>query len=150
MTETQLDRSMIDGLDLPPAAELVAEAKAAMAGVTRLPRDPEAAQEARRRAASRALDQWKPGIDTLVDLSNAASFLGMRSYDSLKRNKYRKRADGSRMWPAADETGGRVGRGRAERWTLRTIVIHRAESPGRGHPGATMGRARTGRAQPAE
>lgn len=114
-----------------------------MRQVQRLPADPERARQKRREAASKALDQWAPAIDAMTDLAGAARFLGLKSATSLRQNKFRKRADGSPAWPEPDDSFGKLGRGRSDVWKLRTIVIHRAESPGRGHPGATLGRSRS-------
>jgi hypothetical protein len=131
---------------LPDAKTLIGAARAAMAAIPGLPAGPEDGGTARARAkaetaarrheaASTALDQWAPAIDEMTDLAGAARFLGLKGPDSLRRRKFRIRADGTREWPGPDATFGR-----SAAWKYRTIVIHQAAAPGRGHPGATLGR----------
>lgn len=123
--------------DLPDAGTLIAAARAAMTGIE-VPADPGKAAKAterRHRAAGRALDKWAPAIDEMTDLAGAAAFLRLKGPDSLRRRRFRIRADGTRDWPEPDQQFGR-----SPAWKLRTIVIHQAEAPGRGHPGATLGR----------
>jgi hypothetical protein len=121
--------------ELPDAKDLIAAARAAMADAQNIPSAPAAAREKRRETANKVLDQWKPAIDELTDFAGAAAFLGLKGPDSLKRLKYSPRVDGTPGWPEPDQKFGRT-----PAWKYRTIVLHRAESPGRGHPGATLGR----------
>lgn len=123
--------------DLPDSKELIAGVKEAMAQAGTFG-DPPARLRAKRRAAgNKFLDRYKPGIDQLTDISGAARFLGLKGPDSLRRRQFRKRADGTPDWPESDEVFGR-----SKAWTYRTIVLHQAEAPGRGHPGASLGRGR--------
>ena len=119
----------------------------------------EAAEAARQRvaarrhtAASKALDQWAPAIDQLTDQIGAAAFTGL-TYNSVRRKRNRTRADGTREWPEPDprfrpdDAGesrfpGGTGARKTALWTYRAIVLHLAEAPGRGHPGAPLGRQR--------
>lgn len=118
---------------MPDAATLIGVARQAMREVQPVPRDPAAAAEKRHRAASKALDQYAPAIDELVDLAGAAAFLGLRGPDSLRRRQWRARADGTPDWPEPD-----VELGQSKGWKLRTIVLHQAEAPGRGHHGSAL------------
>ena len=106
----------------------------------------------RRTAASKALDQWAPAIDDLTDQIGAAKFTGL-TYNSVRRKRNRIRADGTREWPEPDprfrrDEGeesrfpGGTGARKSALWTYRAIVLHLADAPGRGHPGATLGRKR--------
>ena len=119
--------------NLPDAATLIEAAREAMRGVQPVPRDPLKAAEKRRHAASRMLDQWAPGIDRIVGLAEVAGFLGLRGPDALRRRQWRVRADGSRDWPEPDVEFGQSRAGHVKGWKLRTIVLHQAEAPGRGH-----------------
>lgn len=118
---------------LPDAATLVAVARAAMA----------ATGARKREAASRALNRYAPGIDQYTDMAGAAVFLGLKGKNSIRRRTTRTRADGTREWPEPDETFGRT-----PVWSYRTLVIHKAESPGQGHPGATLGRTNEHKKRP--
>lgn len=115
---------------LPDAATLIAAARQAMNEIPADPLNREKTTAARRRAASKALDQWAPAIDGQTDFAGAAAFLGARP-DTLKRRRWRARADGSPDWPKPD-----IEVGRTPGWTYRTIVLHQAETPGRGRHGA--------------
>src|SRR5580704_15044573 len=119
--------------NLPDAATLIEVARQAMREVQPIPRDPAAATEKRRRIAGKALDQYAPAIDEVVDLTGAAAFLGLRGPDSLRRRQWRARADGTPDWPKPD-----LELGQSKGWKLRTIVIHQAEAPGRGHHGSAL------------
>jgi len=88
----------------------------------------------RRKAASKALDQWAPAIDVLTDSAGAARFLGYKSAESVRRKVFRNRRDGTPEWPEHDEKYGR-----SRTWAYRTIVIHQAMAPGRGSAGITRG-----------
>jgi hypothetical protein len=134
---TNMEGIAVDDPNLPPAKELIDMARAAMAQVTPVPSDPEKAREKRHQAAAKVLDKFKPEIDKLTDLTGAAKFLGLKGPDSLRRNMFRQRADGTPAWPEPDDQFGR-----SKAWRFRTIVIHQAEAPGRGHPGASLGRGR--------
>lgn len=134
MVETRAGSADAAIARLPAAAELVEVARTAMREAGGLPSDPGLARQKRREAASMALDRWAPDIDAMTDLAGAAKFLGLKSAVSLRQNKFRTRADGTPAWPDPDDSFGVVGRGRSDVWKLRTIVIHRAESPGRGGP----------------
>lgn len=117
-------------MNLPDAAMLIEAAREAMRTVRDDPLDREQTAARRRRVASKALDQWKPAIDEQTDLPGAAEFLGAR-LDTLKRRRWRARADGTPDWPKPDiEVGRTLG------WSYRTIVLHQAEAPGRGHHGS--------------
>ena len=118
---------------LPDAAVLIEAARTAMREAQGTRRDPA-------KSANRALDRWAPGIDQLTDIAGAARFLGLKSVHSLRRNLWRTRADGTRAWPEPDQVFAGGFGGDTPAWTYRTIVLHRAEAPGRGHPGATLGR----------
>jgi hypothetical protein len=107
-----------------------------MESVTRLPGDPGKAAEARRRAASKALDAYRPEIDELVSTAEAAMFMGYKNGQTVSRMRIRTRADGSRAWAEPDAQFGQ-----SPAWRIRTIVLHQAQAPGRGHPGAALGRA---------
>jgi hypothetical protein len=131
-TKTQEEVMLATGL--PPAAELIGYAKAAMEQAGPLPANPASAVSMRRQAASKALDQWKPQIDQLTDMEGAAAFLGLAGADSVRRKRHRTRTDGTPEWPAEDKMFGR-----SPAWMFRTIVIHLAEAPGRGHPGMVRG-----------
>lgn len=122
---------MVDG-DLPDVSVLVEAARQAMSGAP-APGDPVAADEARRQAASEALDRWAPAIDEVVDLDGAAGFLG-KSPDYVQRRRYRARGDGTRDWPEPDVEFGRASRG----WKLRTIVVHQATGRRRGQHGSSL------------
>ena len=91
--------------------------------------------QAARGEGPRALDRWAPAIDQLTDLAGAARFLGLKGPDSIRRRMTRTRADGTRKWPVPDQRFGR-----SPAWTYRTLVLHYAAAPGRGHPGAALGR----------
>ncbi|HEV3380744.1 MAG TPA: hypothetical protein VG142_07165 [Trebonia sp.] len=111
-----------------------------MALVHSLPSDPDKAREKQIAAANKRLDQWAPTIDQLVDLSGAAAFLGLKGPDSIRRNIFRTRVDGTAYWPEPDAKFGR-----SKAWKIRSIVLNRAQAPGRGHPGLAKRRR-----QPAE
>jgi hypothetical protein len=115
--------------ELPGAATLIEAARQAMREVPDDPLDRERTTARRRRAASSALDQWVPVVDEITDLAGAAVFLGAR-LDTLKRRRWRARADGTPDWPRPD-----IEVGRTAGWKYRTIVLHQAEAPGRGHHG---------------
>jgi len=117
---------------LPAAAILIQAARTATAEAATGRRDPA-------RAARRALDQWAPAIDQLADAAAIAAYLGI-SPRSISRIRLRTRADGTSQWPEPD---GRFGR--SDVWTYRTIILHRAAMPGRGHPGSALGRRRSDR-----
>jgi hypothetical protein len=119
---------------LPHADELIAAAKQAMEEAEPLPANPAAATSKRRQAANRVLDQWKPAIDELTDPAGAAEFLGLAGRDSIRKKQFRTRIDGTPEWPEPDQRFGR-----SPAWAYRTIVIHLAEAPGRGHPGMVRG-----------
>jgi hypothetical protein len=149
--------------DLPEAQVMITAAKAVMSQVKPLTGEsPEATRERRHEAADAVLNQWAPSIDALTDINGAAEFLGLKGADSLRRARWRKRADGTPGWPEPDEEFSAGPSANATRsvptWRLRTIVLHRAEAPGRGHPGYTgnrdwdrtplRGRGRQGDGQP--
>lgn len=148
---TDVEDAAMPGMELPPVGELIDAARTAMAAAA-VPRDPARAAEKRRQAASKALDRWAPAIDQLTDQIGAARFTGL-TYDSVRRKRNRVRADGTREWPEPDPRFARddgevprfpggTGARKTALWTYRAIVLHLAEAPGRGHPGATLGRAR--------
>jgi hypothetical protein len=117
----------MDLANLPPAGELIAAARAAM-------------QADGPEAASKALDEYAPGIDQYVNTQGAAEFMGYADAGTVRRMRRRKRADGTAEWPAPDQEFGWQERhyGPGPKWAvwkLRTIVLARAEAPGRGHPG---------------
>lgn len=114
---------------LPDAAVLVEAAREAMRSVQGPPGDPKVI-ERRRKAASKALDGWAPAIDEVADLAAAATFLGARA-DSIRRRMWRARADGTPDWPPPD-----LELGQSKGWRYRTIVLHQAQMPGRGHRGS--------------
>lgn len=99
----------MDGL--PPLAELIAAARAAGD-------DPE--------ARNAALDRWKPEIDDLANRREAAEFLGIKPA-TVSRDRSRIRADGKPAMPPHDRLVGI-----APAWKYRTLVLHRASSPGPG------------------
>ena len=99
---------------LPPADELIAAVKAAIAAGN----DPSA-----------VLDQYAPAIDELADAQETAGWLGI-SRASIYQFRSRTNADGSPQWPASD-----VPKGRSGLWRYRTIVLHRATMPGQGSAG---------------
>lgn len=115
---------------LPDAATLIEAAREAMSTVPADPLDREKTIAKRRQAADTALDRWAPAIDEMTDLAGAAEFLEAR-LDTLKRRRWRARADGSPDWPKPD-----LEPGHAKLWTFRTIVLHQAGTPGRGHHGS--------------
>jgi hypothetical protein len=121
--------------DLPDSRTLIEAARAAMNAVQPARGDtPDAIAAKRRQAASRALDAWAPHIDELADFAGVAAFLGLKGPNSLKRNAYRIRSDGSRMMPDPDATFGRT-----PAFKYRSIVLSQAEAPGRGHPAMLHG-----------
>lgn len=115
---------------LPDAAVLIEAARQAMREIPADPLDRARTAELRREAASRALDQWAPAVDEMTDLAGAAEFLGAR-LDTVKRRRWRARADGTPDWPDPD-----VEAGQARAWKFRTIVLHQAGTPGRGRHGS--------------
>lgn len=125
MTETYSRDAVVDGL--PSAQALIDVACEAMRAHPGEPVE----------AASQALDRWAPAIDQLADTSRAAAFLGYTSPHTVKRKRWRTRADGSPEWPKP-EPGNTFGRSPA--WPYRAIILHLAQAPGRGHPGMTLGR----------
>jgi hypothetical protein len=137
MPETYSQDVVAEGL--PPAQALIDIARtAAMKAAPAIPDDPDKAAEAREtrlQAAASALNQWAPAVDQMTDIAGAAAFLGRKSDHSIRRKRFRPRADGTMEWPEPDATFGR-----SPAWKYRTIVAHLAAAPGRGHPGATLGR----------
>lgn len=77
------------------------------------------------------LDRWAPWIDELTDAAGAAAFLGVKR-EAVYRAQLRDRreAPGGSQFPGPDRVFGR-----SRAWKYRTLVLHRAASPGRG--GAT-------------
>jgi len=106
---------------LPPAGELAATAKGVLARGGSV------------KDASRALDPWAPAVDELADAAAAARFLGLKV-----TTVYMERWRGT--WPPSDVPLGRSGL-----WRYRTLVLHRAQMPGRG----SAGRGRPSRARTA-
>jgi hypothetical protein len=90
--------------------------------------------ERARAAANRALDQWKPAIDELADISEAAAFLRFKDPGTITKKMQRTRHDGTPEWPEPDEMLGR-----SRGWTYRTIVREMAMAPGQGRPGIPRG-----------
>jgi hypothetical protein len=90
--------------------------------------------ERARAAANRALDQWKPAIDELADLTEAAAFLHFKDPGSITKRMQRTRLDGTPSWPEPDKTLGR-----SRGWTYRTIVREIAMAPGQGRPAIPRG-----------
>jgi hypothetical protein len=90
--------------------------------------------ERRRSAGSKALDVYKPVIDELADMTQAAAFLGYVDAGTVRRKLWRHRKDGTPEWPAHD-----MKIARSPAWRYRTIVVHLAMSPGRGSPGIQRG-----------
>jgi hypothetical protein len=133
--ETYSEGAVMPVPDLPEARILIDAARAAMEQVPPSSRDtPDQARLKRRDAAGKALDRWKPGIDELADFAGVAAFLGLKGPDSVKRNRFRVRGDGTRAMPEPAQVFGRT-----PAWTYRSIVINQAEAPGRGHPGMLRG-----------
>jgi hypothetical protein len=138
-----------DTLPLPPAAELIDAAREAMRAIPDPPGATEKLKQAvakqRRAAANRILDQWAPAIDQMTDSSGAAAFMGYASGDTIRRLRRQTRADGTRGWPEPDTVfgwqqdgpslGGGAPRAKMQAWKFRTIVLAKAEAPGRGAPG---------------
>lgn len=79
-----------------------------------------------KRAGPDSLDAFAPDIDQLATTAEIAAWLN-RSPQTIRREQFRPRADGSR-WPPPDKRFGR-----ASAWTYRTIVIYRASMPGSGN-----------------
>ena len=99
-------------MDLPPAAELIQLVK---------------------ENGDDALDAYAPQIDKLVDSAKAGPWVGIKA-GSISRKRQRTRVDGTPEWPAPDDTFGR-----SPVWSYRTLVVHLAAAPGRGHPGMARG-----------
>lgn len=119
---------------LPSAQDLIETARTAMHHAHSDPA----------KAASRALDRWKPAIDQLTDQAGAAVFLGYTGgAGTVRRKRFRELADGTPEWPEPDRVFGR-----SPVWSYRKIILHLARAPGRGHPGATLGRDYRTRRQP--
>jgi hypothetical protein len=93
--------------ELPPSTQLIAEVKTG--GPT-------------------ALDKYAPEIDQLTDTEGAGQFLGIKDR-SVRRSLGRIRADGTPEFAPPDQRFRR-----SPAWTYRTLVLHRAASPG---PGGT-------------
>jgi len=121
-----------DTLPLPPAAELIEAARHAI-------------QAGGREAANKVLDKYAPAIDQLTGSSGAAEFMGYASGDTIRRLRRQTRADGTPGWPEPDAVfgwqqdgpglGGGAPRAKMQAWKFRTIVLAKAEAPGRGAPG---------------
>jgi hypothetical protein len=143
---------------LPDAQTLINAARAAMATVPDAPPGAgDAAKlrvvERRRRAASGALDAWKPAIDQEINTPQATVFMGY-SKGTIAKLRQRKRIDQTPEWPEPDNryfpSDDPLGRGGGPVvWKVRTIIIARAEAPGRGHPGVTLGRTNEHKRRPA-
>lgn len=90
---------------LPPAEDLVAEVRRDGPGV---------------------LDAYVPAIDQLADAPQIAGWLGIQAR-TIYRERSRQR-DGRPAWPDPEPLPGR-----SPLWKWRTIVLHRAASPGPGN-----------------
>lgn len=99
-------------IELPPAADLVRLVKS---------------------EGEAALDAYAPRVDEQIDMAVAGAWLNIQAA-SISRMKQRTRRDGSPAWPEPDNTHGR-----SPVWSYRTLVLHLAAAPGRGHPGMPRG-----------
>lgn len=75
-----------------------------------------------------ALDKYAPEVDELADTAEIAAWLGIQPQTIHRERKRIRVGRNWRTWPDEDRMAGRT-----PMWKWRTIIVHRADAPGKGN-----------------